>query len=236
MATNLAAASVPGTANDESNATVSPPTTDAKTDNAVPSDELPSAETRRKAEELPVLDREGNSHAFKSLYQGPNSASRVLSCQEFLRALCESVRPEDLQRLPVSTSIAIVGCGDPRLIDFYATETKCPYPIYADPTRKLYDEFGMVMSFAMGARPAYFRQSMTSLIASSFVQGFKNLSNGLILKGGESRQNGGEFLFEGGEEKEMKWCHRMTNTRDHAGIPELKRVLDSEGKVLGTHA
>lgn len=126
-----------------------------------------------------------------------------------------------------------MGCGDPGLIDFYANETKCPFPIYADPTRRLYDEFGMITSLAMGARPAYFRRSMTSLIGSSIVQSLKNFTNGLMTKGGEARQNGGEFLFEPrGEEKEVTWCHRMTNTRDHAGIAELVGVLDSEGKTL----
>lgn len=79
MATELAAATVPATElNEESNATVSSATNDAKTRDPVPGDELPSAETRRKTEELPVLDREGKSHAFKSLYQGPDSGSRVL--------------------------------------------------------------------------------------------------------------------------------------------------------------
>lgn len=126
-----------------------------------------------------------------------------------------------------------MGCGDPRLIEFYAGETKCPFPIYADPTRQLYDEFGMVTSLTMGARPEYFRRSMTSLVASSIMQSLSNFSNGLLTKGGEARQNGGEFLFESkGEEKEVTWCHRMTNTRDHAGIPQLVHVLESEGKPL----
>lgn len=95
----------------------------------------------------------------------------------------------------------------------------------------------MVMSFAMGARPEYFRKSMLRLVADSFVQGFKHISSGLATKAGDSSQNGGEFLFEAaaagdGEGKMVTWCHRMTNTRDHTDIPELMRVLDSEGKTL----
>ena len=41
------------------------------------------------------------------------------NCQEYLRTLAESITTESLLRLPVSTFITIVGCGDPRLIDMY---------------------------------------------------------------------------------------------------------------------
>lgn len=159
------------------------------------------------------------------------------SCQEFIRALSQSVKPEDLRRLPNSTSIVVIGCGDPGLIEHYITETGCEFPIYADPSRKLYGDLGMAMSLAMGSRPQYFRRSMFSLVAGSVVQGLKHLSSGLATKAGDSRQNGGEFLFESGTDggdtgKEVTWCHRMATSRDHTDIPELIKVVDPEGSVL----
>lgn len=87
------------------------------------------------------------------------------------------------------------------------------------------------MTLAMGARPEYFRKSMLRLVGESIVQGLKHISSGLVTKGGDSRQNGGEFLFDvdgGGEAKGVTWCHRMANTRDHADIPVLRRVLNLE--------
>lgn len=51
---------------------------DAKTAGLIPTGELPSAETRRRAEARTVLDHAGNAHTFKSLYEGPESTSRVL--------------------------------------------------------------------------------------------------------------------------------------------------------------
>lgn len=39
---------------------------------------------------------------------------------------------------------------------------------------------------------------------------------------GDYKQNGGEYLFEDGE---LKWCHRMKTTSDHAEVKELKEVL-----------
>lgn len=40
--------------------------------------ELPSPETLKKIEDYIVLDRDGRSHAFKTLYSGTNVARRVL--------------------------------------------------------------------------------------------------------------------------------------------------------------
>ncbi len=56
----------------------------------------------------------------------------------------------------------------------------------------------------------------------SIGQGLKQIGSGLALKGGDQKQVGGEFLFEGGE---VRWCHRMRNTRDHVEVPELREVL-----------
>lgn len=90
----------------------------------------------------------------------------------------------------------MVGCGDPALIDMYASETGCPFPIYADPTRKLYQELGMVKTLALGQRPAYMNKSLLKSSLDSIVQGVKQIKSGLAIKGGDQRQIGGEFLFE----------------------------------------
>lgn len=103
---------------------------------------------------------------------------------------------ESLLGLPISTFVAVIGCGDPALIDMYAAETDCPYPIYADPTRKLYQELGMVKTLALGERPAYMRKSLLKSSLDSIVQGVKQIKSGLAIKGGDQRQIGGEFLFE----------------------------------------
>lgn len=138
-------------------------------------------------------------------------------------------------QLPIPTSFAIIGCGDPGLIDFYATETGCTFPIYADPANTLYDDLGMTTTWALGAKPEYFRKSMAQLVTGSIMQGIKHLGSGLATKGGDTKRVGGEFLFEpshGASGKEVTWCHRMTTTRDHTGIKELAKLLDADGKIL----
>ncbi|RYP20521.1 hypothetical protein DL765_002766 [Monosporascus sp. GIB2] len=168
--------------------------------------DLPSLETLRKIESYTVLDAYGRSHPFKSLYAGRNVARRVLiifirhffcgNCQEYLRTLSASITPEALLQLPVSTFIAVIGCGSPKLIDSYLKETGCPFPIYADPTCRLYNKLGMVRTLSLGPKPAYMNKSMAASVISSVVQGLKQVKTGLVTKMGDQRQVGGEFLFE----------------------------------------
>lgn len=122
-------------------------------------------------------------------------------------------------------NIHIVGCGQPELIPMYARETKCPYPIYADPSKKLYSELGMIRTLSLGPKaPQYMQYSLPSAVIRAIYQGLKaGLS---AFKGGDYFQVGGEFIFDDGG---VTWCHRMKNTRDHAEVPELRRQLGLDG-------
>ncbi|KAH6652970.1 hypothetical protein BKA67DRAFT_659622 [Truncatella angustata] len=168
---------------------------------------LPSQETLRKLEKYTVLDESGKSHTFKSLYTGPNVARRVLiifirhffcgNCQEYLRHLSAAIPPESLLQLPVSTSIAVIGCGSHKLIQAYLQQTGCPYPVYADNTQHLYKELGMIRTLAAGDRPAYMQhKSMAQTVFSGIAQALKQVKSGLVLQMGDQKQVGGEFLFE----------------------------------------
>ncbi|KYK60514.1 fmHP [Drechmeria coniospora] len=167
---------------------------------------LPSAETLREVDDYVVLDRDGKTRTFESLYNGRNAARRVLvifvrhffcgNCQEYLRSLSESVTVESLLRLPVSTCIVVIGCGDPALIDMYVEATNCPFLIYTDPTRSLFDKFGMIKTLSLGPKPAYMKKSITKGIFDSIGQALRHVPDGLALKSGDQRQVGGEFLFE----------------------------------------
>jgi hypothetical protein len=106
----------------------------------------------------------------------------------------------------------------------YLKTTNCPFPVYADPTRKLYDFLGMTRTLDLGKqKPEYIQASFMSGVVHSIYQIVKTGHN--ALKGVDFKQVGGEFLFDNGK---IVWCHRMRNTRDHAEIPELRRVLGLE--------
>ncbi|PYI31135.1 hypothetical protein BP00DRAFT_344378 [Aspergillus indologenus CBS 114.80] len=206
-------------------------------------DEPPSAEIQAKVASYTVLDREGQPHQYSTLYSGPDAAPRTLvvfirhffcgSCKEYIEVLSKAITPEFLSQLSTPTSVVVVGCGGPGLIDIYAKETGCQFPIYADPTRKLYEQLGLLSSLALGEKPEYIQKSMVQIVAESFWKTLKQLPSGLALKGGDSRQNGGEFLYEtspeGGKEKRVAWCHRMQNTRDHTEVAALAKVLERKG-------
>ncbi|CAK7237177.1 hypothetical protein SCUCBS95973_009873 [Sporothrix curviconia] len=200
-------------------------------------DKLPSKQLIKRTADLPILDREGKTHPFKSLYEDFTGRTLVIfvrhffcgNCQEYLRILSEAVLLELLAKAETPTRIMVVGCGDPRLIDVYLEASKCVYPVYADPTRRLYDELGMVSTLALGPAPKYMeRTNMWASSWRSIVGGLKQMRTGLWLKSGDMRQVGGEFLFENpgnGVDISVSWCHRMKNTRDHTEADDMQKVL-----------
>lgn len=196
-------------------------------------DDLITAKDLARVDDLLVLDARGESRPFKDLYKGPGVAPRQLiifvrhffcgNCQEYLRELSASVTPESLLALPEPSFITVIGCGRPELIDMYTATTNCPFPIYADPTRKLYEALGMTRTLELGKKPAYIQSNLLVTSVQSVIQG---LSTGnKALKGGDFKQVGGEFLFEEGK---CVWAHRMRNTRDHAEVDTLRGVLGLE--------
>lgn len=107
----------------------------------------------------------------------------------------------------------------------YIRETECPYPIYADPSKKLYAELGMTRTLSLGPKaPQYMQYSLPSAMIRAVYQNLK--AGRAAFKGGDYWQVGGEFIFEHGE---VTWCHRMKNTRDHAEVPEMRRQLGLDG-------
>lgn len=54
----------------------------------------------------------------------------------------------------------------------------------------------MIKTLTLGQRPAYTSKSLLKSSLESIVQGVKQIKSGLAVKGGDSRQVGGEFLFE----------------------------------------
>lgn len=188
------------------------------------------APTRRQLDavaNLPVRDGENKSIPFKSLYEGKNRVLVIFvrhffcgQCQEFMRTLSDSVTPEDLLKLSTPTELVIIGCGQPELIPFYKEQTHCRFPLYADPTRALYTKLGMARTMEPGAKPEYIRKSFMGVAFSSFLQAVTAGRN--TLRGGDFWQVGGEFLFENGT---VTKTHRMTTTRDHSEMDELKSWL-----------
>ncbi|KAF2746378.1 hypothetical protein M011DRAFT_404575 [Sporormia fimetaria CBS 119925] len=206
------------------------------TGNVDVNDDLPSQRDLDRISKLFVLDSKGQSVTFKEVFAGEEGkAGRQLvifvrhffcgNCQEYIRHLSSSVSPESLLSLPTPTFITIIGCGSTELIDMYQQATNCPFPIYADPTRKLYDILGMTRTLELGKKPGYIQSNLFITSVQSIVQGIKTGTK--ATKGGDIKQVGGEFLFEEGK---PVWAHRMRNTRDHAEVETIREVLGLKGE------
>lgn len=92
----------------------------------------------------------------------------------------------------------------------------------------------MTASLSLGNKsPEYMQKSVWGVTVSSFLtQAGALLGGHRPGEGGNYAQNGGEWVFVGGE---LRWCHRMRNTRDHTEVDELRRVLEGlerEGKEV----
>ncbi|KAI9889339.1 MAG: hypothetical protein M1814_005582 [Vezdaea aestivalis] len=187
-------------------------------------DEVPSVKSQSEAALISVYRSDGTSQ----LLQDVTAGQRVLVifirhflcgiCQQFLRSLNTILPPSSL---PQDTRVVVIGCGAPDMISMYQKETNCQYLILADPSRKLYDILGMTRTLSLGShKPEYQTKGLTTTILGSLAYGIRSGTGS--LKGGDIRQIGGEFLYEGGS---VRWCHRMRNTRDHAPLETLRTVI-----------
>ncbi|KAI9710730.1 MAG: hypothetical protein M1820_002563 [Bogoriella megaspora] len=202
---------------------------------------LPTKSEWSRCAEEPVLDVEGKEQPFGSLYANEAGPSRHLiifvrhffcgNCQEYLRTLSTAIPPSSLNQLTTPTTITVIGCGEPALIPLYTSATSCPYPIFTNPTRTLYSTLGMIRTLDLGSKkPEYIQRSIFGAAVQSIIQGLRSGRN--ALKSGDFWQVGGELMVEcegKGDVGKVSWVHRMRNTRDHAEIGELKRVLGLEG-------
>jgi AhpC/TSA antioxidant enzyme len=225
----------------------------------------PSPSVLDQAADCPIFTSNGEKVSFKSLYWAELGqrrrtliifirhffcgvcesllkyrmpANESKNCQEYVRSLKAQIPPDSL---PSDLSIIIIGCGSHTLIPSYITETGCPYPIYTDPSKKLYDILGMHRSLSLGRKdPDYIQHTLVAGMMKSFVQTVKRFPAGDALSGGDMRVNGGEFLFEvqgntavgtssqgnaGLKDISVTWCHRMTNSRNHTEVEQIRTVI-----------
>lgn len=158
-------------------------------------------------------------------------------CQEYLGRLAANPSLQRPELMKHNIKLAIIGCGAPSLIESYQAVTGIPaeWQIYADPSTELYRIFGTHSSYSLGDRtPKYIQRSMISSTVRSMVQVVKRIPEGDILTAGNWNVQGGEFLFERdtsfrdakpSDLWELKWWHRMLNSRDHTEVDALLKVL-----------
>ena len=128
--------------------------------------------------------------------------------------------------MSIPTSIVIIGCGSHELIPHYRKVTGTHFPIFAEPSRRLFKKLGMSWSLDIGnKRPEYMKDIAPPAWLAGQIKQIAQTKGLKKFKGGHWLQIGGEFLFS---EEEVIWCHRMKNYRGHSEIAVLRRMLEIE--------
>jgi hypothetical protein len=199
------------------------------------SKEIPGAELIAKLSDVPIFDKNGDEHTFKSAYQTPGKDRHLIifvrhfictNCMEYVRELNFHI---PASKLPEGTAITFISHGDASLINAYSSTTQNSYDIYTDPSKKLFQLLSLNRTLDLGPKPSYVKQGVFSSIAVGIAMGLTSVKS--ALSHGDNMQVGGEFLFvkdKATGEWKVEWAHRMKNTRDHAEITELMKLLGVE--------
>ncbi|KAJ6000609.1 hypothetical protein N7481_001018 [Penicillium waksmanii] len=119
--------------------------------------------------------------------------------------------------------VIIIGCGDHSMIIPYMEETTDEFPIYSDPSGKIYDKLQMNRTTAFTDPPPYAELSLRSSFAKCMKQIWKRGLAG--LKGGNWDQQGGEWIFVDGK---LRYAHRMEASNDHLTADRLMDILKTD--------
>ncbi|KAJ6006897.1 hypothetical protein N7451_004841 [Penicillium sp. IBT 35674x] len=144
--------------------------------------------------------------------------------QDYVRTLSGKITQSLLDTVPPSAKpaqVIIIGCGDPALIGPYMEETSDEFPIYSDPSGKIYEKLKMIRSTGgITEPPPYSCESFSTALGKTFKQMWKRGWAG--LKGGSWDQQGGEWIFQRGK---LRYAHRMEGTSDHLTAERLCEIL-----------
>jgi AhpC/TSA antioxidant enzyme len=172
------------------------------------SDDVLSPEALHKAGDLEVFDENGEKVKFSSFYtekqtlvifirhflcgncmvRQHNSLLHDLTFKEYVKALSTGIDPSELSSKGIN--VAIVGCGDHALIKSYVEDTGSKYPVYADPSQKLFDAFGLARTLALGKKPNYMSFGLVGGIMKGIMNALK--AGTKAFKAGDVTQVGGE--------------------------------------------
>jgi hypothetical protein len=137
--------------------------------------------------------------------------------------------PEKLAQMDPPTTITIIGCGDPILIQNYMKMTNCPFDVYADPSRSTYAALGFsVNENAAPEVPEYVKKYSTTSILKAIWISLGLAAKTKSVSAGKKSQNGGELIWFDGQ---LQYIHRMKHTNDHLEMDQLDYLLKNFGNA-----
>ncbi|KAF3387182.1 hypothetical protein F1880_001014 [Penicillium rolfsii] len=157
-------------------------------------------ETLHEAYELNIESKNGSHVRFGELVAGKGDSVttivifvRHFFClydQGYVKTLSRELTEKLLDTIPASAKpaqVIIIGCGDHSLIVPYMEETSDTFPIYTDPTGKIYETLHMKRTIeGFTSPPPYTPESFASALGKCIKQMWKRGWAG--LKGGNWNQ------------------------------------------------
>ena len=144
--------------------------------------------------------------------------------QEYVRTLSSKITQRLLDTIPhhaKPAQVIIIGCGDHTLIGPYMEETSDIFPIYSDPSAKIYETLEMKRTWTgFTDPPPYSSVSFPGALFKDLKQRWKRGWG--ALKSGSTDQQGGEWIFQKGR---LKYAHRMQAVNDHLTADQLLDIL-----------
>jgi hypothetical protein len=144
--------------------------------------------------------------------------------QDYVRTIAKNLTHNLLDTVPESArpaQVIILGCGDHSLIVPYMEETSDEFPIYTDPSGKIYEKLQMRRTGGFTEQPPYSDYTFTTGVAQTLKQIWKSGWAG--FRGGNWNQQGGEWIFERGK---LRYAHRMEGPHDHLTAERLLDILN----------
>lgn len=146
--------------------------------------------------------------------------------QDYVRNLAGKIKERLLSTVPPNArpaQVIIIGCGDSDGIVPYIETTTDDFPIYSDPTGKIYDKLEMKRTTAFTDPPPYTEHSLRSSFMICMKQIWKRGMAG--FRGGSWDQQGGEWIFVNGK---LRYAHRMEAANDHLTAEQLVDILKTD--------
>lgn len=152
--------------------------------------------------------------------------------RDYVHSISQHLTESILESLPQPagpSQVIIIGCGDSSNIVPYVTETSAKFPLYTDPSGKIYESLQMKRNTCgITTPPAYTHMSFFRALGLGLKHMFQNPLN--PFSGGPWGQNGGEWIFRGGK---CVYAHRMEHVSDHLTVEQLLEHLREDKKGSG---
>ncbi|CAE6478702.1 unnamed protein product [Rhizoctonia solani] len=139
-------------------------------------------------------------------------------CQDYMSSIVHLTEPSLVQKAGVK--LVIIGNGSPSMIKSYKTDIfHCPYEMYTDPERKVYNALGMTLRTNDGGSEEDKGSYVKHGTFTGTMMVMKRALKMPLANAGDIKQLGGEFIL--GPGLNCSFASRMHTTRSHTPIRDL---------------